>query len=320
MTIQAALKEDLSQSPAGYDQGLLDRLLAWQELTGNSNNVVARMINRSAAAVSQYKNQKYPGNVAEIEKEIAQMLRREEEMEFTAPGTQFCNTGPAKLIWEVLQFCDEQQDMGIAVGPAGIGKTQTCNEYFRRNRATVFITADIATRSVGSVLWMLAKRVGVTPKTRSNSNLLHAVIRQLKDSHRLVLIDEAHFLTWEAFEVIRKIHDCAGVGVAYVGMERLYDQMRGGDNRAMLFDQIHSRIAIKRDDLQVKKKDVRLVAESMCPGLSKGCVTYLFGKAKGKGRLRAVAKILKVAIKMHLEFERPIDEDTLEQAAGFLMA
>ena len=188
MTIQAALKEDLSQSPAGYDQGLLDRLLAWQELTGNSNNVVARMINRSAAAVSQYKNQKYPGNVAEIEKEIAQMLRREEEMEFTAPGTQFCNTGPAKLIWEVLQFCDEQQDMGIAVGPAGIGKTQTCNEYFRRNRATVFITADIATRSVGSVLWMLAKRVGVTPKTRSNSNLLHAVIRQLKDSHRLVLM------------------------------------------------------------------------------------------------------------------------------------
>jgi len=317
---QAALKQGLNViQDHEYDEALHERFLLWMDNSGNSANTIARMINRSAALISQYINKKYPGNIKEVEKDIASLLRRHEDLEFTTQRDVFCNTGPAKLIWEVLQFCDEQQDMGISIGPAGIGKTQTCNEYKRRNRSTVFITADIATRSVGTVLSLLSKKVGGTPRVSTNSKLLHAVIDKLKNSRRLILIDEAHFLTWEAFEVVRKIHDCAQVGVAYVGMERLYDQMRGGDNRAMLFDQIHSRIAIKRDDLKVKKADVKLVAGSVCPGLDKPSINFLFSKAQGKGKLRTVAKLLKVATKMHKEFGEPMNLSLLEQAAGFLM-
>lgn len=318
MNAQAALKRDLNGGQ-DYDEALHERFLLWMEYTGNSASVVARMINRSGALVSQYKNKKYQGSIPEIEKDIVQLLRRHEDLEFTVRPDVFCNTGPAKLIWEVIQFCDEQQDMGIAVGPAGIGKTETCNEYFRRNRSTVFITADIATRAVGAVLYMLAKKVGGTKRQKSNSALLHSIIERLKDSRRLVLVDEAHFLTWEAFEVIRKIHDCAKVGVAYVGMERLYDQMRGGDTRAMLFDQIHSRIAIKRDDLKIKKADVKLIAETLSPGLNKECINFLFSKAQGKGKLRTVSKLLKVATKRHKEFGEPMGLSLLKRSEGFLM-
>jgi len=323
MPAQPALKEGLSgvETPTNeYDEGLHERFMLWKDQAGHSANHIARMINRSAALVSQYINQKYPGSVAEIEKDIATLLHREENLEFTTTEAVFCNTNASKLIWEVLQFCDSEQDMGIAVGPAGVGKTETCNEYMRKNRSTVFVTADIATRSVGAVLHMLAKRVGGTPRKQSNSALLHAIIDKLKHSRRLILVDEAHFLTWETFEVIRKIHDCARVGVAYVGMERLYDQMRGGDNRAMLFDQIHSRIAIKRDNLAVKKIDVNLLAKTLCPGLDKIAISYLYKKAQGKGKLRTVSKLLKVATKMHKEFGDPMDLALLEQAAGFLMS
>lgn len=326
---QPALKKDLtdvegaSLEVAGqksvYDEGLHDRFLLWKDHSGNSVGRIAAMINRSAALVSQYINRKYPGNVAEIEKDIASLLRREEDLEFVSKEEVFCNTMPAKLIWEVLQFCDETRDMGVAVGPAGIGKTQTCNEYKRKNRGTIFITADIATRSVGSVLALLAKKVGGTQRLNSNSNLLHAIIDRLKHSRRLVLIDEAHFLSWEAFEVVRKIHDCAGVGVAYVGMERLYDQMKGTNNRAYLFDQIYSRIAIKRDDLRIQRADIKLIADSAWPGLDKACIDYLFKKAQGKGKLRTVSKLLQVAVKMHGEFKAPMNIALLKQAARFLM-
>jgi len=317
---EAALKEASIDDQDQYDEALHERFLLWKDNSGNSANRVARMTNRSAALISQYINKKYPGDLGGIEKDIATLLRREEDLEFTIKPGLFCSTTPAKLIWEVLQFCDEQQDMGIAVGPAGIGKTETCNEYKRKNRGTVFITADIATRSVGSVLGLLAKKVGGTLRSNSNSNLLHKVIDRLKNSKRLILVDEAHFLTWEAFEVIRKIHDCAKVGVVYVGMERLYDQMRGGEKRAMLFDQIHSRIAIRRDDIKIKKSDVRMIADNTHPGLDKACINYLFSKAQGKGKLRAVSKILKLAVKMHAEFGKPVNLTLLEQAAGFLMA
>lgn len=332
MPAQAALKPAATESRHGgqdltgaenpvneFDEGLHERFMLWKDQSGHSANHIARMISRSAALVSQYINQKYPGSVAEIEKDIATLLHREENLEFTTAEGVFCNTNPSTLIWEVIQYCDEEQDMGVAVGPAGIGKTETCNEYKRRNRGTVFVTADIATRAVGTVLHMLAKSVGGTPRQQSNSALLHAIIDKLKHSRRLILVDEAHFLTWEAFEVIRKIHDCAKVGVAYVGMERMYDQMRGGDNRAMLFDQIYSRIAIKRDGLKLKKKDVKLLAGAMWPDLDKACINYLFSKAQGKGKFRTVLKLLKGAVKRHKNFSVPMDLTLLEEAAGFLM-
>lgn len=293
--------------------------MLWKDVSGSSVNVIAKMINRSSALVSQYINKKYPGDIKDVEKDIASLLRREQDLEFTTAQEVFCSTGPTKLIWEVLQYCDEQQDMGVAVGPAGIGKTQTCNAYKRKNRGTVFMTADIATRSVGAVLHLMAKKAGGTARARTNSQLLHHIIDKLKNSRRLILIDEAHFLTWEAFEVVRKIHDCAGVGVAYVGMERLYDQMRGGDNRAMLYEQIYSRIAIKRDDLTVTKADVKLIATAVAPGLDKASVNFLYDRAKGRGKLRTVVKLLKVATKMHTEFGEQMDLALLEQAAGFLM-
>jgi len=334
MTIQAAVKEDLQavktpkkqttdhgpRTTDKYDHGLHERFVLWKDQSGNSLKQIAGMINRSTALVSQYISYQYEGNIAEIEKDIANLLRREEELEFTTMPRVFCNTLASRLMWEVFQFCDENCDMGVAVGPAGSGKTITCNEYKRANRNTIFVTADIATRSVGSVLRMVAKRVGGTPHgVGSNSALLHAIIDRLKNSRRLIIIDEAHFLTWEAFEVIRKIHDCAGVGIVYVGMERLYDQMKGTSGKSFLFDQIYSRISIKRDDLPIEREDIKLVTDSIRPGLDRGCIDYLLKKAQGKGKVRTVTKLLQVAISMHRDFGRPMDLDLLKEADQFLL-
>jgi len=331
MPIQEAEKRDLTdvksapvevkqKTSTAYDDGLHERFILWKDQAGHSYGHIARMINRSTAAVSNYVNKVFAGDLAAFEQDIANLLRREEELEFTAMPRVFCKTLASQLIWEVMQFCDENCDMGVAVGPAGSGKTITCNEYKRVNRNTVFVTADIATRSVGSVLRMLAKRVGGTPHgAGSNSALLHAVIERLKHSNRLIIIDEAHFLTWEAFEVIRKIHDCAGVGVVYVGMERLYDQMKGTSGKSFLFDQIYSRISIKRDELPVQREDVKALAHSIRPGLDKECVDFLHKKAEGKGKFRTVTKLLQVAGSMERDYGRQMDLELLHAAEGFLL-
>ena len=125
------------------------------------------------------------------------------------------------------QACDEDCDMGLVIGPAGVGKTRTIQEYKRRNRGSILIVGDITTKSCGSVLYAIAKKLSSTFHGNRNSELLQRIIDQLKNSRRLLIVDESHFLTWEAFEAVRKIHDCAGIGVCYVGMPRLYAQMQG---------------------------------------------------------------------------------------------
>ena len=326
MGIQAALNNDLSDVKFeeslqinNYHEGLHKRFMLWKDQSGRTATRIAVMLGRSVAAVSQYANKKYKGNLAELEKDIGNLLRREESLEFVGGPDIFCSTMSSTLIWEVFQYCDEKGKMGVTVAPSGSGKTETCKEYKRQNRATVFITADISTRAIGSVLRMIARHTGGPVARPSISDLLYAVIDRLKGSHRMLIIDDAHFLTWEAFELVRKLHDCAGIGVVYVGQERLYDQMKGLDKKAYLFDQIFSRIAIRREISRPTKKDVRMIADSICPGLDKECIDFLFNKARGKGRFRVMVNLIDVALEMHKQYGNPLDVALLREAEQFLM-
>lgn len=316
MGYEPALNEDLG---AVYDDELHERFSLYKDQSGKSHAHLASMLSRSTAAVSQYLSKTYKGNVPEFEKDIASLLRREEDLRFVAGPKKFCPTTASTLIWEVLQFCDERQKMGAALAPSGTGKTETIKEYKRMNRMTIFVTADITTKSPSQILRRTIEQVGGVGRCRSTSEYLQALIERLKGSRRLVILDDAHFLNWEAYELMRKIHDCAGVGIVYVGQERLYDQMRGQDGKAYLFDQIYSRIAIKRDKFQIFKKDARAIAESLCAGLDKECVDYLYSKARGKGRFRYMANLIDVAMEMNRQYEKPINVPLLQEAERFLL-
>lgn len=311
---------EVIKSTQKYDNAIHARFLLWRDQRGKSLGAIARMLNRSSALVSQYINKKYEGNIEELEKDITNLLRREEDLQFVEGPAVFCSTTPSVLIWEVLQWCDKKCKMGVALAPSGTGKTETCKEYKRRNRQTIFVTADLTKRSIGSILGLIAAHIGSTPDRQSNSRLLDRIIEKLKGSRRLLVIDDAHLLKWEAFEVVRKIYDCAGIGVVYVGQEKLYDQMKGASNQAMLFDQIYSRIAIKRDSFLIEKEDVRMIAESFSTTLTNDVVEYLHQKARGKGRFRAMVDVLELAIENHTQFGTPIELSLFQEAEKYLMA
>lgn len=315
-----AIQEALNEGERGvYNEGIHARFISWKDLKGHTLARIATMMGRSTAGVSQYINQKYAGDLAEMEKDIANLLRREEELEFSVAPPSFVLTAASKLIWDVLEYCDRTQKMGVITLPSGTGKTETANEYKRRNRNTVLITLDITCRSPGNVIRRVADRTGGQGRRYSISDLLESVIDRLKGSRRLLIVDEAHFMSWEALELMRKIHDCAKVGIVYVGQERLYDQMRGNDGKAYLFDQIYSRISIKRESAPVKKRDVDVMAKTVWPELDAPCVDALFQKARTKGRFRVMKDLLELAITMHHEQSRPMDPELLQDADEFLM-
>lgn len=302
-----------------YDEELFERFMLFREHAGASDRVIAKRINRSPTQVSQYVNRKFVGDLAGFEKDIQVLLRREEDLQFISDSPAFCSTTPARLMWEVMQYCDERQRMGAVLAPSGTGKTETCIEYKKQNRATVYVTAHVKSHSAAAALKLVAKPIIGAIYRHTVSDLLDTVIERLKGSNRLLLIDDAHFLSWEAFEIIRKIHDCGRIGVVYVGQERLYDQMKGESTKGYLFDQIYSRIAIKRERFQVTKKDVRMVVGSICKGLDAECIDYLYEKAKGKGRFRMMKNLLDVAMTREEQQGVPINMQSLIEAERFLM-
>lgn len=321
MRLQQATKPIKGQEPV-YDDSLHSRFLSWRKISGYSLKRIATMIRRSETAISQYTNKKYEGDINALEKDIHNLLRREEKLDFQGVQDQkyFCPTMAANLTWEVLQYCDETCQMGTVTGESGIGKTETCKEYKRRNNKSIYIVSDISTRRVSPILRLIAKNMGGPHAVYSSaSNLLHGIIDRLKNSHRLIIIDESHFLSWESLEAIRKLHDAANVGIVYAGMQRLYDQMKGDNSKAYLYEQIYSRISIYRKINFVTERDVKLITNSLCPGLNGQCMRFLYGKASGVGKFRTLCNLLKNAIKMHKEFNTPIDLDLLKAADEFLM-
>jgi len=220
----------------------------------------------------------------------------------------------------VLQYCDANQRMGVVIAPSGSGKSTTALEYQKANRATMIITANTTTRTLGATMRLLTERVGGRPKTNTIDDMLNKVIDRLKGSRRLLIIDDAHFIPWPGLEVIRKLYDCAGVGVVYLGQEDLYNQMTGKTDKARLFDQIYSRIAIKRDRIRTEREDVKRIVESLYPGrLGKNELDFLAAKGKEKGRLRNVTHLVEMFISVRRNNPGMTDMEALAAAESFLM-
>jgi DNA transposition AAA+ family ATPase len=149
--------------------------------------------------------------------------------------------------------------------------------------------------------------------------LLDSIIWTAERAKKFLIVDDGHFLCWESFECIRTIHDLGGVGVAYLGQERLYDQMRGGARTGFLYDQILSRLAVRRTISHVTRDDAKQIAEGICPELDKASIDFLYSKAQGQGRFRTMVHILDLAVKEASEHGEAVDVHLLRDAAAFLM-
>jgi hypothetical protein len=93
--------------------------------------------------------------------------------------------------------------------------------------------------------------------------------------------------------------------------------MRGKEG--MLYDQLLSRISLRRDQFPILRSDTKLVAESIVPGLDKECLDFLFNRAQGQGRFRTVRNILNLSLKFSEMSKSPISLDTLRQADALLV-
>ena len=315
---QAIVKAQAKAAPEQqYDEHLHARVVSWKAQSGNSVNLIAQKIDRSATAVSQYLNFQYPGNIPAMESDLTNLLRREEDLRFVDKPESFCQTSQVRQIWEILQHCKDAEKMGGIVGGAGVGKTVTALEFKRRHPDTILVTADITRRSLSALLSMIAfKNSGIGYGSR-NADMLGRIVEDLRWTRQLIIIDEAHLLVWEAFEAIRTIYDQAQSGIVVLAMPRLYAEMKR--NRSFLWDQILSRIAVKVSVGSVQKEDVQMLSDSIFPNLPKNCINFLYEISLGGGRFRIMCELLRRAVRVHETEHIPINLNLLKELSTLLV-
>ena len=282
--------------------------------TGRSQGYVARALGVSTSAVSQYLNNKPKGDVAKLESKIESFLSREKERKSSPKKPGFVETLASKQVREVISIAHTGSVIGLIYGPAGIGKTVSVQEYVKE-KGGFLITADVSFTMKGMVE-ELAEKCGVIAKGTVRE-VTKRLIQFLKNTGRLIIVDEAQFLPIKAVEILRKIHDETGCGLVLVGMPRLYNQMMGRGSE--IYAQLFSRVGIRRYITNVQLEDVERIARQVIPTNGKAPIKWLYNKARQDGAYRSMIQNLWLAQRLAKKNKAPISVELLERTEKYLM-
>lgn len=251
-----------------------------------SQTAVARNLGISTAALSQWLVGEYGGRADKINSSVKAFLQREEERRASRKLViDFLPTDTAQKIFEICRLCHLDGEIGLITGDAGSGKTTSVKEYARQNSDVILIEADLG-YSARVLFKELHRKIG-----RDGEGILHDmfddVVDKLKDSGRLIIVDEAEHLPVRALDLLRRINDKAGVGIVLIGLPRLVEQItkKRGD-----FAYLYSRIGMAAKIFKLSDGDVQLFVKYVFPEAN-GIIKD-FRKACG-GSARILVKLLK---------------------------
>ncbi|MDA5092249.1 AAA family ATPase, partial [Klebsiella quasipneumoniae subsp. quasipneumoniae] len=256
---------------------------------GYSQTQVARAIGKSTAVINQYLQGKYAGDVPAIDALARSFINREVEKEKSQKiAARFVPTVTSRKGMEVIRYAHLDGDLNVIYGAAGLGKTMILREYAAQHRDALLIEADPG-YTARVVLEELCGLLGIS-KRGNMHELSEACIAALRDSGRLLMVDEAENLPYRALETLRRIHDKSGIGLVLAGMPRLIINLKGKRGE---YQQLYSRVgfALCIGD-SLPQSDITDIAVSMLPGAGSQEVSEALFKAS-HGNARRLFKLVR---------------------------
>lgn len=261
-----------------------------------SQALVAKESGLSSSAINTWLSATYMGDNEAVDAKLRIWI--ESHRARVAAGDQlpeapaYVDTPTAARVISALSYAQVAGDIAVSYGAAGLGKTSACQQY-QRSRPNVWIaTMDPACAGVVTCLQEICDALGMTD-TGGARVMSRAVAKRVRDTHGLLVIDEAQHLSVAALDQVRAIHDATGIGIALVGNEGVWARMAGGRNSAQLdrlFSRVGKRLALRKSS----DADIRALVKAW--GISDAkCMPVLIEIARRPGALRGLTKTLRLA-------------------------
>lgn len=288
-----------------------EKLHEYISSSGKTQAAIAKELDYSVTAVSQFLNDKYPGDNAEFAARVNQLLNMGAVRKSLAKAPDFCiELKNTKRMLNQISIAHATNDILLLYGPAGCGKSTACRFYAENSKGTVLIEADATTNSPRAVLSLIAEEVGENSRG-TTTVIMKTLVKFFKGSKKLLIIDEAQHLTEKTFDTIRALNDKAGIGIVYSGNPSILKNMFGCHQEQ--FDQVYSRIGYHcKLDNEYSLDDIKQIFRNQ--SLDRECLKYLLKTSHRKGGLRIMIKLYKLAANIANALEAPVSVDILEDA------
>lgn len=247
---------------------------------GFTQSAVARGLGISDSALSQWRSGHYKGDVNNLEHAIKGFLQRDaERAKNRRISLPFTMTSVAAKVFEAARMSHLDGDIGVVVGPAGIGKTTGVKEYARRNSDVVLIEADLA-YTAKELFREIHRKLGFDGSGSINQ-MKNDVINKLKGAGRLIIVDEAEHLPVRALDLLRRVNDKAGTGILFCGLKRFMDNLRLKQaDFAYLYTRVGFKVALK----PLQGRDIETIVQDIIPD-SNGLWKTYHEESHGNGRV-----------------------------------
>lgn len=261
-----------------------------------SQAAAAKEAGISPAAFNQWLNAAYTGNNETVDAKLRIWLESYRARLAAGDGLpeapDYVDTPTASRVISALGYAQVAGDIVTAYGGAGLGKTTACKRY-RDSRPNVWIaTMTPASSGVVTSLEDICDALDVTEGGGAR-RMFRAIVKRVRDTHGLLVIDEAQHLSVAALDQIRSIHDATGLGIALVGNEGVYARMAGGRNAAQL-DRLFSRIGRRLPLRRSTDADIKALVKAWGIDDAK-CLPIILEIARRPGALRTLTKTLRLA-------------------------
>lgn len=261
-----------------------EELKQFMENRGISQNQVAKSLPFSAATLSQWLNDSYPvkdqKKIKIIEDAVKDFLLKERARIEDKNGSTiipFIQHINYRIFSEIASLCHHYCEIGVICGQPGVGKTMSAKKYAELHPDVIYIEADqsFTTKVIFKTIY---KYLGGT-ESLGIHDLIEWVKERLKDSKRLIIIDQAEYLPNRALDLIRTLHDkCLNdnnkgtLGILLTGLPILKENLKGLNNQfAQLYQRIswYRRIGSMRDQqgfiMDITDEDVESFVLSVFP-------------------------------------------------------
>lgn len=236
---------------------------------------IAKSMGKSAATISQLLNGKYGANpskhlhdiwglISPAELEQSKQAEERKHVSIVYGKVPFIPTSTSKLIAMACDQARQRRRFSVFAGQAGLGKTKGINEYCRHNKEAILIAGSEQTSSA-QVLDQLILALGLSRCPSAYKNM-QKIIMALRDTGRLIILDEADKCKPNALDPLRTISDQAIVGVTLVGNIQLVDKLQTQER----YELIASRVCFWPKPIgQVTVEDIKTLFVELTEGTVK---------------------------------------------------